>query len=97
MPTSFEQLIINLRNKSSLLQVRYEQLQKGIASRDERIAALEKELETARRENSKLRQQIEYLQVVHSVTPNREEIEQTRTLLTGLVREIDKCIADLSD
>lgn len=97
MPTSFEQLIANLRTKTQLLQTSYDYLQKGIESRNAEIQRLRKDLEISRRRISELEQQVEYLQVVHSVTPGRKDIEETRTLLTGLVREIDKCISDLSD
>lgn len=97
MPTSIEHLISNLETKAKLLQKRHEYLQERIDSRDAEIMALKKELELEKRRNSELRQQIEYLQVVHSVTPSREDVNQTRAILTGLVREIDKCIADLSD
>lgn len=97
MPTSLEQLINNLQTKAKLLQSRYEYLQKEMELKEAQIQGLTKDLEKERRKSSELSQQVEYLQVVHSVAPSRENVASTRALLTGLVREIDKCIADLSD
>lgn len=97
MSTPIEEVITKLQNKLSLLRSRHELMREAIESRDVEISDLKKELEKERRKNSELTQQVEYLQVVHSVSPRREDVEQTRAFLTGLVREIDKCIADLSD
>lgn len=97
MPTPIEQLITNLQNKLNLLRSRHELMREVIESREAEISELTKALEMERRKTSELSQQVEYLQVVHSVSPRREDAEQTRVFLTGLVREIDKCIADLSD
>ncbi|MCH5319798.1 MAG: hypothetical protein J1E38_08855 [Paramuribaculum sp.] len=97
MPTPLEQLIEKLQTKATMLQQRHEYLQKGLESKEAEIRTLRDELDSERRKNSELLQKVEYLQVVHSVAPSRSDVAETRALLTGLVREIDKCIADLSD
>lgn len=43
-----------------------------------------------------LNRQIEYLKVASVLTPNHHDVEETRAILSELVREIDKCINQLS-
>lgn len=54
-----------------------------------RIGALEKELAQAKVDG-------EYLTVASVIAHKREDVEMTRSLLAGLVRDIDRCIAELS-
>lgn len=53
------------------------------------IGALEKELAQAKVDG-------EYLTVASVIAHKREDVEMTRSLLAGLVRDIDRCIAELS-
>ena len=61
-----------------------------------RIAAKSR-INRMRAENERLRSQVDYLKMAAIVAPEREDVERTRALLSNLVREIDKCIADLND
>ncbi len=53
-----------------------------------RVAELEAEI-------SRLKADNEYLTVMRAVTVTPEQAEQSRAMLAGLVREIDRCIAEL--
>lgn len=53
-----------------------------------RVAELEAEIVRLKADN-------EYLRVMRAVAVTPEQAEQSRTMLAGLVREIDKCIAEL--
>ncbi len=46
-------------------------------------------------EISRLKSDNEYLTVVRAVSVTPEQAEQSRTMLAGLVRDIDRCIAEL--
>lgn len=63
----------------------------------ERIAGLEAELSRERRRSDELQQQVDFLRIATTIAPDRKDVEQTRALLAELVREIDKCIADLKE
>ena len=41
--------------------------------------------------------QVEYLTVVSTIAPSRESLDETRARIAGLMREIDRCIADLKE
>lgn len=53
-----------------------------------RLAELEAEIIRLKADN-------EYLRVMRAVAVTPEQAEQSRVMLAGLVREIDKCIAEL--
>lgn len=62
-----------------------------------RIEELEKDLYRSRKLIDKLQQEVDFLRIATTIAPERKDVEQTRALLTELVREIDKCIADLKE
>lgn len=69
----------------------------------EKINAQMAENEKLRSENENLQKQLqrmkvdyEFLTMASVIAHNREEVEQTRAMLAGLVRDIDRCIAELS-
>lgn len=61
------------------------------------VADQEATIKEHERTIERLQQQVEYLTVVSTVMPDSEDIEKSRTILSGLVREIDKCINDLTE
>ena len=48
-------------------------------------------------EIDRLQQEVEHLKVVTTLTPKREDVEKSRAFLSKLVRNIDKCIAELKE
>ena len=48
-------------------------------------------------DNELLQQEIEYLKLARVVAPNLNDVENARTTISTLVRDIDKCIAQLND
>lgn len=62
-----------------------------------RIAELEQERDTLRKQVSELQQEVDFLKIATTIAPERKDVEHTRTLLAELIREIDKCIADLKE
>ena len=83
--------------KANLLAQRYEALQKLKEEADAKIASLQAELEARDRELRLIRQEAEYLRTAAVISPDRDQIEETLAIISGIVREIDRCIADLSD
>ncbi|MDE6090767.1 MAG: hypothetical protein K2G41_08705 [Duncaniella sp.] len=75
---------------------RYERLRQMLAEANGRIEELNATVESQRREIAERDRQIEYLKVASVLTPDHRNVEATRALLSELVREIDKCINQLS-
>lgn len=96
MAESLQQRLDSLRAKTSLLLERYRLLQQDHEAARQQIAELSRANELQRRELDKLGQQVEHLRVATALAPNHSDAEAARTFLSGLVREIDKCIAQLT-
>ena len=87
----------SINAKVALLKQLHEQLLSRIDEKEARINELTMLTAQRDKEIDRLRQDTEYLRVVHTITPSREEVERSRAFLSGLMRDIDKCIADLDD
>ncbi|MCX4330346.1 hypothetical protein [Paramuribaculum intestinale] len=92
-----KQRLDSLRTKTALLLKRHEMLEEAATAARQRIRELEQDNERLQKRIDLLNKENEYLRVVHSVSPSRSDAENTRALLAGLVRDIDKCIADLGE
>lgn len=97
MSVDLKQRLDSLRTKTALLLKRHEMLEEAATAARQRIRELEQDNERLQKRIDLLNQENEYLRVVHSVSPSRSDAENTRALLAGLVRDIDKCIADLGE
>lgn len=97
MSADLKQRLDSLRTKPALLLKRHEMLEEAATAARQRIRELEQDNERLQKRIDLLNQENEYLRVVHSVSPSRSDAENTRALLAGLVRDIDKCIADLGE
>lgn len=64
---------------------------------EEKVRQLEDELAVMEKHNRRLENEVEYLRIATTITPGRDTVEQTRELLAELIREVDKCIADLKE
>lgn len=83
--------------KANLIEERYQKLLESRNEAQARVEELEKELQIRDKELERLRTQVEYLQLASTIAPSREQVEAARALITSLVRDIDRCITDLSD
>lgn len=62
-----------------------------------RLAQMEQQLTECQKELEQLRVDNEHLRTVTTLYPDRKAVEEARSLISGLVRDIDRCILDLND
>jgi hypothetical protein len=97
MAGDLQQTIERLRAKMLVVSDRFalvsEQRDRALA----RIAELENDLTRERKLVAELRQEVDFLKIATTIAPDRKDVAKTRSLLSELVREIDKCIADLKE
>lgn len=97
MAGNLQQRLDRLKSKTEMVLARNTALQERLSSAKERIATLEDSLRSKEKEIGELRQQIEQLKVVNTLTPDHRDVEHTRAFLSGLLRDIDKCISELTE
>ena len=96
MPGELKQTIERVSNKAKILVERYHVLLESKRQADARILEQDAMILAQKKEIESLRQQVVYLQIATNVIPDNSQTERTRTLISTLVREIDRCINDLT-
>lgn len=97
MAADLQQLIDGLSAKAQVLTDRYALV---VNQRDRALEAnrkLRQALLDSQAEAAGMRRQLELLRVTSSLTPGDADISATRTLLSDMLREIDKCINELTN
>lgn len=97
MAANLQQRLDSIRGKATLLTQRYAELLEEKRAADAQIAELHTQLRRQQEEMARMRQHIESLQVVTTISRGREDVERSRAFLSQLVRDIDKCIAELTE
>lgn len=97
MAGDLQQTVERLRAKMLVVSDRFRLVCDERDSARRRIAELEEENSRQRVRIEQLQQEVDFLKIATTIAPERKDVEQTRTLLAELVREIDKCIADLKE
>ena len=96
MANDLKHILERLRGKLDLLTQRYVTLlqeKQAIEERNNELIAL---TQKQKQEINRLQQEVEYLKVVTTLNPTHKDVEESRAFLSKLVREIDKCIAELN-
>lgn len=97
MASDLQQTLQRISRKAETLVDRYNFVDEQRRKAEERVTELEATVAQLTEEISGLQDRIEYLTVVTTTFPQRENVEKSRALISRLVREIDKCITDLSE
>ena len=97
MASDLESTLRRISEKSRFLTERFRVVSRQQAESDKRIAELEKELRERERRIQLLTAEVEYLRVSSILAPTAEKVTATRSMIKELVREIDRCIADLNE
>ena len=96
MANDLKHILERLRGKLDLLTQRYTTLLQEKQAIEERNNELITLTQKQQQEISRLQQEVEYLKVVTTLNPTHKDVEESRAFLSKLVREIDKCIAELN-
>lgn len=96
MAKELQNTLSRLAEKHRFLVTRYQTLLNQNNSLKERVAELEKQVAERDSRLEKLETRSEYLEISSAIAPNFAELESTRDMVADLVREIDRCIADLN-
>ena len=97
MASDLDSTLKRLADKSRFLTERFKVV---TLQRDEalaKIADLEKQLRDRDHSIELMQTEIEYLKVSSVLSPTSQSVAKTRAIIKGLIGDIDRCIADISD
>ena len=96
MATDLHSTIERILNKSSVLVEKYHALEEERANAALEIKQLHEEIAALKKEVEQLRQDNEYLRIARSIAPSYEQLAESRSIISQLVRDVDKCITQLT-
>lgn len=97
MAFDYENTFKRIIAKSEIIRQRYLRIQENLEAANARIEELERISAAKDRELEQLKIRMEYLQLATTIVPTRDQVEEARAMISGLIRDIDRCITDLSD
>lgn len=97
MVSDLQQTLMRIGRKVESLTERYNALLAEKRKADAIISQMEKQILSRDEEIRILKSRVEYLTVVTTAIPNRDDVEKSRAKISELVREIDRCITELSE
>ena len=95
MAVDLQQQLDRVSAKARLVLEKYRILsdeKERLESENERLKA---DLLSRDRELERLRQEVEYQKMATTIVPDRGDLSRTRAMISDLVRDIDRCIAEL--
>lgn len=97
MATDLHNTLERLVNKCGVLVERYHALEQENKQLVKTIESLQAEVISLKKNNEQLERNNDYLVMARSIAPSKEIATQKRAIITQLVRDIDKCIAQLNE
>lgn len=96
MPGELSQTLDRISAKATVLVERYNALLASKREADSLIEQLRAELADKDKRLETLSAQVEYLSIATTVVPDRSMVEESRQKISMMIREIDRCINDLT-
>ena len=97
MASDLQNILQRVSNKSEVLIEKYNVL---VAEKETLVgenAALKSDNSRLMKELQQLRQENEYLRLARTMAASVEQMEQNKARISKIVRDIDKCISQLTD
>lgn len=97
MPSDLQQQIENVRAKARVVTEKYHHLKEAYDAAKDEISTLKAEILARDEELEQLKLKVEYLSIASTVRITGDDLASTRAMVADLVREIDRCLADLKE
>lgn len=95
MPNNAQQIARNIESKVVAIVGRQKLLSQRLEAQRDENRRLRERVQELTAEVDHLKRDLDCLSMMKSVSVTPEQAQHSRALLAGLVREIDRCIADL--
>ncbi len=95
--TDLEAILQRLTAKSEVLAEKYQALKSAKLKLDNENESLKHQIEKLRQTIEQQRSEINYLKLARTLSQSPEEIAKSKAILAQMVRDVDKCISQLTD
>ena len=95
MASDLQQQLESIRAKALVMVEKYDRLRQAYNDARSEISELKAQVLSRDEELERLKMKVEYLSVASTVRLTGDDLASARTMVADLVREIDRCIADL--
>lgn len=95
MAKDLSEQLTRLGHKAELLVTRFATLKDENAALKEQVQELDAKLQALTATNEKLSTELEFLRISAAIAPGNQDAHEAKAIISGLVREIDACVADL--
>ncbi|MBP3590725.1 MAG: hypothetical protein J6J61_09120 [Muribaculaceae bacterium] len=97
MAIDLRQQLERVNAKTTLVLEKYALMQERLAQARAEIESLRQQLVQQQRKVEELELQRQYLMLSHTVAPGADDTRRALDMIDGLVRDIDRCIADIAE
>jgi len=97
MASDLQQQLESVRAKTRVVGEKYHHLRDAYLAAKDEISDLKAQVLARDEEIEKLRMKVEYLSMASTVRLTGDDLAATRAMVADLVRDIDRCIADLTE
>lgn len=97
MAADFNEQLDRIRSKMTVVVEKYNRLKETCDTLRRENNALRADLLDRDKQLEQLRMRAEYLSIASTVKVSGGDIDAARAMIADLVREIDRCVADLDD
>lgn len=97
MPSDLQQQLESVRAKARVVTEKYHHLKEAYDAAKDEISTLKAEILARDEELEQLKLKVEYLSIASTVRITGDDLASTRAMVADLVREIDRCLADLKE
>lgn len=96
MANELQDTLTRIIAKSKVMVEKYHALAAGKQLAEEQLAEVRAENEKLRAEVERVHRENEYLRMAHSIAPTPEAVAKSKSVISKIVRDIDKCINQLN-
>ncbi len=96
MAVELQDTLARIMSKSKVLIEKYHALAAAKSQTDSEIEAVRAENLELRKEIERVKRENEYLRMAHTIAPTPESVARSKSMISKIVRDIDKCINQLN-
>lgn len=97
MAENLQDTISRISNKMAVLMERHSVVEQKLKDAEDEIKQKEAENAKLMKEIERLTLELQYLKVARTISRDPEDLAKSKAILVQLVRDVDKCIAQLNE